>query len=77
MGWDLLPESSSLGVWVKKAQRECAFLLQKSNSTQVSGEVSVLRPHLLTIAGKRDQKGQLALLSTERSVNQKHKDDLS
>lgn len=38
-------------------------------------EVSVLRPHLLTIAGKRDQKGQLALLSTERSVNQKHKDD--
>lgn len=45
---DLLPKSSSPGVWVKKAERECAFLLQKSNSTQVSGEASILRPCLLS-----------------------------
>lgn len=71
-GEDLLPKSSSPGVWVKKAKRECAFLLQKSNSTQVSGEASILRPRLLY-----SRQGQFALLCTERSVNQKYEDDSS
>lgn len=65
-------ENSSLDIWANKRKREYSFRLEKINSTQVSRDVSILRPHLLSksLLQVKEIKKESLLFLAQWSMNQ-------